>query len=273
MDPLASITNQLRPLGNGTVIFQEDYAPGIALIELSQPERHNAFSGKMIAEFRDIVLKLEATCRNSSLVAVILTGSRGRAFCSGIDLVFTREHLRDPELSIGVSRLMHDTLNRFAQLPLISCAAVAGPALGAGTELLTAFDYVCMSSLTYVQFVQTRMGVTSPWGGARRLVDRVGRKRALTILASAPRMDANYGQVTGLVDVVVNPRGQEHGYDSCLNAAKQLLAPFITDPFTQDRVSPDAVRGMKAIVAKTDLASDIEFEMALLKTVAPYSKL
>ena len=63
-----------------------------------------------------------------------------------------------------VNHLMHDTLSRFACLPYITVASMAGPALGGGTEFITAFDYVCISSTTFLRFVQTRMGVTSPWG-------------------------------------------------------------------------------------------------------------
>lgn len=70
---------------------------------------------------------------------------------------------------------MYDTLTRMSRLPLITVASLAGAALGGGTELLTTFDYVCMDSITFIRFVQTRMGVTSPWGGAHRLVDRIGR--------------------------------------------------------------------------------------------------
>lgn len=75
---------KLRSLGQGTVIYKADFAPGVGLIELQQPKRHNSFSGKLMAELRDIVLALEQQSNDSDMVALIMTGSRGKLFCAGL---------------------------------------------------------------------------------------------------------------------------------------------------------------------------------------------
>jgi ethylmalonyl-CoA/methylmalonyl-CoA decarboxylase len=84
-DPISVIGEKLRSLGQGTVIYKADFSPGVGLIELQQPERHNSFSGKMMAEFRDIVLTLEQQqSQDSDMVALVMTGSRGKSFCAGL---------------------------------------------------------------------------------------------------------------------------------------------------------------------------------------------
>ncbi|ORY97800.1 ClpP/crotonase-like domain-containing protein [Syncephalastrum racemosum] len=271
-DPLETTANKLRGLGQGSVRFITEN-PAIALVILDNPQRHNALSGKMMAELRDIVLQLEEQQyqpEHDERVAVVVSGSAGKSFCAGLDLDFAREHLQSGEAGMALNKLMNDTMARFARLPYITVASVAGPVLGGGTEFITAFDYICMASTAHLRFVQTRMGVTSPWGGARRLVNSIGRKQALKVLGTAPKLDAVTAHAIGLVDVVVNT-DKQGSYEACLKASYELLNGFIQDEQTGERVSPGAIRGMKQLVARADLDQDSEFELNLLATVAAKS--
>ncbi|KAI8097742.1 ClpP/crotonase-like domain-containing protein [Halteromyces radiatus] len=274
-DPLSITCDKLRYLGNGQVTFNRYFTTGVGLIEINQPERHNSLSGKMMVEFRDIILDLEQRQQDDDLVALIVTGSRGKSFCAGIDLVFVREYMHGSmDNTETVNRLMHDTLTRLSRLPLITVASISGAAFGGGTELITAFDYICMDSSTILRFVQTRMGVSSPWGGARRLVARIGRKYALKVLAGAPTIDAAYGLEIGLVDKVVNAKKKDEAYNTCLDGCLELIEPFIYDQKTKERVSPAAVRGMKMLVSRSDdVHNDIDYEMLLFNSVVGSSKL
>ncbi|KAI8338584.1 ClpP/crotonase-like domain-containing protein [Chlamydoabsidia padenii] len=251
-DPFSVTSNKLRLLGQGEVVYNNAFAPGVGLIELRHSKRHNSLSGKMMAQFRDIVLVLEQLPPDSDLVALVMTGSRGKSFCAGIDLTFAQDHMQDSAAKETVNRFMHDTLTRFSRLHLITVASIAGPALGGGTELLTAFDYICMDSTTFIRFVQTRMGVSSPWGGARRLVSRIGRKQTLRLLAGAPVINAALGLELGLVDGVVE-RQQGDAYDGCLRACLDLVHPFVFESESNGRVSPAAVRGMKQLMVSHKL--------------------
>lgn len=288
-DPLSITSKKLRSLGQGEVFYNASFAPGVALIELRHPERHNSFSGKMMAQFRDIILKLEQLPFDSDLVAVIMTGCAGKSFCSGIgmtieifatclilshclDLAFAQEHMQG-DAKETVNRFMHDTLTRFSRLNVITVASMAGAALGGGTELLTAFDYICMDSGTFIRFVQTRMGVSSPWGGARRLVPRIGRKQALRILGSAPVITAVFGHQVGLVDTIVDSGSKEAAYDACLQACLSFVEPFVVDQKSNDRVSPAAVRGMKQLMVRSEDPSDVDYEMFLFNSVVGSSRL
>ncbi|KAI9489064.1 ClpP/crotonase-like domain-containing protein [Zychaea mexicana] len=274
-DSLSTAITKLRSLGQGTVHYDPDYAAGIGLITLNNPERQNAFSGKMMVEFYEIVVKLEQQ-NPKDTVAIIVTGSPGKAFCAGLDLSFAQEHLRAPGMAAHVNHLMHDALSRFARLPYITVASMAGPALGGGTELITAFDYVCIASTAFVRFVQTRMGITSPWGGARRLVNSIGRKKALWILGSAPKVDAAMAKELGLADVIVNSTTTARGadtYDACLKASTAFLRGFTFDDRTNERVTPGAVRGMKKLVIRADLDQDEAYEASVLAELAGLSKI
>ncbi|CAG8768150.1 16366_t:CDS:2, partial [Racocetra fulgida] len=139
-------------ISHGSVTFDPKYSPGIGLLTLQNPERHNALSGKMMAELSDIVDKLENIVQSNTntnlnyenksnnesmlnkennLIGIIVTGSKN-TFCSGLDLSVAKDHILTPENGKKMSLLMQDTLFRFGQLPLISVAAVEGYALGGG---------------------------------------------------------------------------------------------------------------------------------------------
>lgn len=156
---------------------------------------------------------------------------------------------------------MYDTAHRISQLPLITIAIATGGSIGGGSELITAFDYICMSKESgFVHFVQTRMGVSSPWGGISRLVDIVGRKTALRWMAGGFKVKAEEGYQAGFVDLVVEKD------EDCLNETLNFLKPFLMDERTQQNGNPNAVRGMKKLSIKKD--SDWDFVSEVLKSTA-----
>ena len=84
-NPIAIAEEELKHRGIGSVHLDVNYAPGVALMVIDNPQRHNAFSGKMMVEFRQSILWLESNAPED-LVAVIVTGSRGKAFCAGLGI-------------------------------------------------------------------------------------------------------------------------------------------------------------------------------------------
>ncbi|RUP47161.1 ClpP/crotonase-like domain-containing protein [Jimgerdemannia flammicorona] len=272
-DPLPTIREQLRAIGEGSVDFNPDHAPGVALITLNNPAKHNALSGKMMAELADVVDTLEKWTRIESmerteLVGIVLTGSEGKSFCAGLgerqqpsrsaslpnpfhhptptDLSAAKSHLLTPTAGLTFSVLMQHTLTRLRNLPLFSVAGINGPALGGGAELATACDHRCMPHPAHkpaarIQFVQVKMGVTPGWGGGARLVELVGRSRALRLLGSTELVDATMGEEIGLVDVVAKED------ESVVQAATKFLGAYVGPEGERNPV--EAVRGMKRIVA------------------------
>ena len=59
-----------------------DVAEGVATLTLNRPERLNAFTGRMGAEWGDALARCD---EDDEVRAVIITGA-GRAFCAGADL-------------------------------------------------------------------------------------------------------------------------------------------------------------------------------------------
>ena len=140
--------------------------------------------------------------------AVILTGSHG-TFCSGLDMSASNSSSSssgsdDEEASSagddGEEMLFRMTTitNQLLSLPVLTIAAIDGYAMGGGAELTTATDLVVLSHTANIQFVHAKRGASTGWGGARRLVSKVGRRCAiqLLLLGHCIRGDEEYTRST-----------------------------------------------------------------------------
>ena len=212
----------------------------VATLILDHPQRRNALTPDMIAQLGDHVDALEAF----GGVGLILTGQGTRAFCAGADLEFVRAHQDDGDAGEAMCRTMQALTSRIRRLPLVSISAVEGGAFGGGAELMTCTDFRVCSRTAPIQFVHARLGLVPGWGGAVRLTQIVGRRKALELLAFSPRLSARQARDIGLVDRIAPPgRAQEH--------ARAWLAGL-------DGLPVASVRAAKAVVSDADELSGDE---------------
>lgn len=205
-----------------------------AEIVIDSPAARNALSPGMMEDLRHVVDALEA----ARLRSVLLRGEGGVAFCSGGHLHAVQTHLLEEGGGAGMCQYMTALLNRLASLPAVVMAAVEGVALGGGAELLTACDLVVAGETARIGFVQAALGVSPGWGGGRRLVARVGPRRALPLLAFAQPVGAEQARALGLVDRVV-PSGQS------LDVARAWLRELDAIPLDALRAAVQIGRGVE----------------------------
>lgn len=104
---------------------------GVAVITLDDPGKRNAINLRMNAELIEILDEVES---DPEVGAIVITGAPP-AFCAGADLgdLLSRP---DPE---GL-RQIYEGFLRIAHTPLATVAAVNGPAVGAGMNMVLACD-------------------------------------------------------------------------------------------------------------------------------------
>ena len=151
-----------------------------------------------MAELRDVVDDLAKWDLGKGL---LLHGAGG-TFCSGGNLKFMKRIL-NPVDGYRMSRFMSCTLNHLHNLPLISVALIEGSALGGGIELATACDFRVASSTAKIGFVHVRLGVVPGFGGGARLVQLVGRRKALDLLSLGHTLTAEEALECGLIDHII----------------------------------------------------------------------
>lgn len=171
----------------------------VATLTLVHPEARNALTAGMMRELAGHVWTLQGA---TEVCALVIQSAEGGAFCAGGHLREVQEALGTPEAGRTMALAMGAVLDALAAMPITSIAALEGPAIGGGAEVAITADLRVMGSGSALHFVHTRLGVVPGWGGAGRLVDRVGRDRALRILLEADRMDARVCEVMGLAEVV-----------------------------------------------------------------------
>jgi enoyl-CoA hydratase/carnithine racemase len=189
-------------MGDGSnVIYTVDGPLGI--VQLNRPEKLNAFTFVMVQEIRDTVDRAAA---DPDVVAVVITGS-GRAFSAGLDTTdLTRSTEGDPAGRSNPDPDGEELPALFSFLlrvgkPVI--AAVNGVAAGGGLVLAMASDLRFASESASFTTAFSKRGLIAEHLTSWLLPRIVGTSRALDILWSARRFDAEEAYRIGFVDRVV----------------------------------------------------------------------
>jgi enoyl-CoA hydratase/carnithine racemase len=173
---------------------------GMAFITLNRPHVRNAISMEMVDELDRLLDELKNDLETK---VIIFTGSGDKAFVSGGDLqlfLAAREKESSKPMLMKVGKL----LSKIQQFPKPTIAMINGAAIGGGCEFATACDFRIASDQARLGFVQIGMHITTGWGSGARLVRKVGRTNALTLLLTGQIMNANQAMEYGFVDKVVN---------------------------------------------------------------------
>ena len=188
-----------------------DIADGIATVTLHRPDKMNAFTRTMMAEFIDAI---DTTDADDSVRAVVVTGHGDRAFCAGADLtpddgghVFSDpnpvDDLSDERVRDGGGRLVLRLFN--SQKPLIG--ACNGVAVGVGATMQLPFDIRLASESARFGFVFARRGITPEACSSWFLPRLVGMSTALEWCMTGRIFNAQEALDAGLVRSV-HPQGE-----------------------------------------------------------------
>jgi enoyl-CoA hydratase len=205
----------------------------VLVVTMNRPEARNALSQEMMALMRQAWDQVDA---DPSVRACVLTGAGG-AFCAGADLkAMTSDHpgsrLGDFDLSVIEPLLKGRRLTK----PLI--AAVEGPAIAGGTEILQACDIRVAGESARFGVSEARWGLFPLGGSAVRLTRQIPYTLAADLLLTGRHVSAAEALSIGLIGHVV-PDGQA--------LAKALDRAGVLAPH-----GPVAVRGILAAIRETE---------------------
>ncbi|PTX65081.1 enoyl-CoA hydratase/carnithine racemase [Melghirimyces profundicolus] len=158
---------------------------GVGWIFFNRPEVRNAVNRLMMEELEEV---LHSWSRDGGVKVLVFAGDE-RTFVSGGDLVEFQRMKREDEV-YPVMRRMGGLLEKIRNLNRPTVAAVRGTAVGGGCEIAATCDFRLASPGTRFGFIQSRLGITSGWGGGSRLLEQLPRDRALYLLLSGERVEA-----------------------------------------------------------------------------------
>jgi enoyl-CoA hydratase/carnithine racemase len=169
----------------------------LAYVTINRPERLNACDEETYAALADTWSQIRD---DSGLRVGILTGAGERAFCAGSDIRGETFGQADRVPGNGLFAVMN-AMNK----PMI--AAIHGHCNGGGLEQALACDIRVAADNAQFGVGEVLLGVLPGGGGTQRLPRLIPLGRALEMLYTGSRIDANEALRLGLVDHVV-PRAQ-----------------------------------------------------------------
>lgn len=178
-------------------ILIETAEPGIRVIKISRPNALNALNTATLRELKEVLIHQanDPSCR-----ILILTGAGDKAFIAGADITEMRD--KNPTEGVLFSQLGHEVTKLLELMPKPTIAAVNGYALGGGTEMAIACDFILASEKAVFGQPEVGLGIIPGFGGTIRLAKFVGLPMAKELIFSGRRITAPEAKALGLANHV-----------------------------------------------------------------------
>jgi enoyl-CoA hydratase len=161
------------------------------VVTLNRPASRNALTSTLLVALETTMAALDV---DDTIASVVLTG-HDPAFCAGLDL---------KELSTSGDNLDLEAPSRpWPRLTKPVIAAVNGPAVTGGLELVLHADIVIASHRARFADTHCRIGVMPGWGMSVLLPQAVGQRRAKEMSLTGNHITAAEAAQWGLVNRVV----------------------------------------------------------------------
>ena len=182
--------------GFETVIYERN--GNIAHVTLNRPRVLNVYSVQMRDDLYEVLSAIKA---DDEIRAVIFNGAGEKAFCAGADL---SEFLTAPSVvKARKIRVLRDLWGLFRSMPQPLIAALHGYVLGSGMEIALFCDIRIAAENTIFGLPEMGLGIIPGAGGTQTLPRVIGLARALDMLLTNRRMNAQEALESGLVSRVV----------------------------------------------------------------------
>jgi len=205
-----------------------------AILTIDRPEARNAISPEVA---QGLEAGLDRAEGDAEVWAIVLTGAPP-VFCAGADLKAVGAG-RGAELSTERGGFA-GVVRRERVKPMI--AAVDGPALAGGTELVLACDLVVASTAATFGLPEVKRGLVAAAGGLFRLGRKLPANVAMECALTGDPITAEAAHRHGLVNVLCEPGRAREG---ALALAQRIVAN-----------APLAVRESRSVMLATTFAPD-----------------
>ncbi|WP_042356531.1 enoyl-CoA hydratase-related protein [Bacillus rubiinfantis] len=170
----------------------------IATVTINRPEALNAFNYETLLQLEKIVEQIRV---NETIRVIVFIGAENKAFSVGADLK-ERKQLTAAEVKRNLFKI-NDVFNAIDGLPQPTIAAINGFAFGGGMELALACDFRIAIKEAVMGLTETSLAIIPGAGGTQRLPRLIGQAKALELILTARRMQADEAFSYGLLTKVV----------------------------------------------------------------------
>jgi enoyl-CoA hydratase len=220
--------------------FVVDKDGPVTSVRLNRPQKRNAMNVAFFEGLRRVFdpLNLDRDCR------VVLLGAEGSTFCAGLDLMAVASlpvvNMTDQSAANRADLLAYvkpwqEAINAVERCRKPVIAAVQGPCIGGGLDLVAAADIRLASADAVFSLREAAMALIADLGSLQRLPGIIGQSRTRELAFTARDVDAAEAQAMGLVSRVFDTPEQ------LLRGARELADRIA-------RQSPLAVQGSKDVL-------------------------
>ncbi|WP_255772449.1 crotonase/enoyl-CoA hydratase family protein [Mycobacteroides abscessus] len=216
------------------------------IVTINRPARRNAVD---LNTAQALITAFQRFDADPSSHVAVLTGA-GDAFCSGSDLVAVAAGERKPLLPDGTFAPIGPVRLDLGK-PVI--AAIEGAAVGGGAELAAWCDLRVAGRSAFFGMYNRRFGVPSCDLGSIRLPRLIGYGRAMDLMLTGRRVDADEALQIGLINRLVDDGS---ALDIAVELAEQI-AQFPQIALRNDRralIDNNRLERPKAIAREIELA-------------------
>lgn len=208
--------------GNDTIRIE--VLDEIGVLTFTRPASRNAIHDDM---FEPMFAAIDEWSASHEVGCIVITGE-GSAFCAGGDVRVGSGRRQDGSKPSPDQRAEFLTANAqicvaLNEAPIVSIAAINGPAVGAGMAIALACDLRIAASSARFIGGWAALGFSGDYGGAWLLANRVGASTALDIVATNRTIGADEALRIGLVDRLA----PDDGFDA---AWREWAATYAAGP-------------------------------------------
>jgi enoyl-CoA hydratase/carnithine racemase len=179
-------------------VVEAETRDAIGIARLNRPEARNALSPELMEELAAIV---EAWDADPEVRCIVIAGS-DEVFAAGADIAAMAERSFQEVLTSSAARFWP----RLAAVSTPLVAAVSGYALGGGFELALICDMIVASETAEFGQPEIMLGIIPGGGGTQRLARTLGKQRAMELVLTGRRVDAQDGYRMGFVNHVARKK-------------------------------------------------------------------
>ncbi len=189
----------------------------ILTITINRADKLNALNSETILEIRDAFAKAK---KINNLKGIIVTGAGEKAFVAGADIA--EFNGLNAEQGKALAQRGQDIFLSIEQMPITVIAVVNGFALGGGCELSMACHLRIATPNAKFGQPEVNLGIIAGYGGTQRLIQYIGKAKALELHLTADMIDAQTALNLGLINYV------EADKNTALEKAKTILNKIAT---------------------------------------------
>lgn len=237
-----------------TVVLTFSDDKKIATISLgSSEERAITLTPVRLQSFKDALREVKA----AGVKGLVIKSPSVDSFCVGADISLIQS-VTEADKGAALAAEGQEAYDMLEDLSCVTVAAIGGPCVGGGCEMVLACDYriITDSKSSSIGLPETKLGILPGFGGTYRMPRVVGLPKALDIILAGKTLRAQQAYKASLVDEVVTPetlisRAEEIARG--IKLPKRKKVPFVDRLLSSNPLGRAIVRSQakKALLKQT----------------------